>query len=316
MRTLALAGLAAALSAADARAQAPVVEDPEGTVVSELVVRGKLPGPAWWRVSDADTTVYVLGLPDALPKGQAWDQSILTRRLQGANVLITPPELRASASLLGAPGLLISARRAMGAEAAPGEGLTEEQRAKLERVAPLAGAPSARYAELKPWIAGLRLASDYRKRVGLNESEPLKTIRRAAGKADVKASPASITQMKAKALLEEVKAVSAPAGRACFDEVAREVESGDAVRQAAQAWAGGDTRVALGAPRSSERCLAAIPGAAKDVRDAHKHQAAAIEKALQTPGHAVAALSLRGMLAEGGVLDQLRQRGFEVRTPE
>jgi hypothetical protein len=315
MRFLALAAALSLLAAGSASAQTPV-DDPEGTVVSELVVRAKLPGPAWWRVSDADTTIYVLGLPDSFPKNQVWDQSILNRRLQGANTLITPPVLQASASILAAPGLLISARRAMGAEALPGEGLTEEQLATLARVAPLAGAQPARYAELRPWMAGLRLVSDYRKRVGLNEAEPLKSIRRAAGKAKVKAVPASVTQMRAKTLIKQVKAVPPAAGRACFEDAAREVESGEIGRQAAQAWAAGDPRVALGAPRSSERCLAAIPGAARDVRDSHKHQADAVEKALQTPGHAVAALSLRALLAEGGILDQLRQRGFQVRTPE
>jgi hypothetical protein len=37
--------------------------DPEANLVEELVVNARLPGPAWWKVSDADTTVYVLGVP-------------------------------------------------------------------------------------------------------------------------------------------------------------------------------------------------------------------------------------------------------------
>src|SRR3546814_9921639 len=36
----------------------PIPGDPDAVLVEELVVTARLPGPAWWRVSDADTTVY------------------------------------------------------------------------------------------------------------------------------------------------------------------------------------------------------------------------------------------------------------------
>ncbi|MGZ3377139.1 MAG: hypothetical protein ACXU8S_11130, partial [Phenylobacterium sp.] len=51
------------------------VADPEGAIVSELVVQAKEPGPAWWKVSDKDTTVYILGLPDG-GSGAIWSQHI------------------------------------------------------------------------------------------------------------------------------------------------------------------------------------------------------------------------------------------------
>ena len=54
-----------------AQAQAQAIDDPQANVVEALVVSAKLPGPAWWRVSDGDTTIYVMGMPSMLPKGQA-----------------------------------------------------------------------------------------------------------------------------------------------------------------------------------------------------------------------------------------------------
>ncbi|HEV7386019.1 MAG TPA: hypothetical protein VGN89_14150, partial [Phenylobacterium sp.] len=87
--------LAAAL-AAPAWAQvpltpaAPVAGDPDGVLVEELVVTGRLPGPAWWTVSDGDSTVYVLGAPSLAPKRMAWDRAIFERRLDGANEVILP----------------------------------------------------------------------------------------------------------------------------------------------------------------------------------------------------------------------------------
>src|SRR5687768_3230161 len=67
-------------------------EDPDAVLLEELVVTARLPGPAWWRVSDADSTVYVLGVPSVATKQLAWDRSVLERRLKGANQLIVSVE--------------------------------------------------------------------------------------------------------------------------------------------------------------------------------------------------------------------------------
>ena len=84
-------GLAALGLAGPVAGQAPppTLADPEGNVVEELVVVARVVGPAWWRVSDDDTTVYILALPDSLlPRDLKWDQTGLNRRLKGSNALI------------------------------------------------------------------------------------------------------------------------------------------------------------------------------------------------------------------------------------
>ena len=69
-----------------------MVVDPEATLVQELVVTARLPGPAWWKVSSPTSTVYVLGAPGALPKGMAWDiDASPSAVVTGANELIVPP---------------------------------------------------------------------------------------------------------------------------------------------------------------------------------------------------------------------------------
>jgi hypothetical protein len=54
------------------------------------VVTARLPGPAWWTVSNGTTTVYVLGAPSLAPKRMAWDRKIFERRLAGSSVVILP----------------------------------------------------------------------------------------------------------------------------------------------------------------------------------------------------------------------------------
>src|SRR5580658_363434 len=90
-RLLVAIGLTLAISAPIA-AQTP---DPEATIVQELVVTARAGGPAWWRVSSGPSTVYVLGVPEALPKGLRWDMTLTRRRLAGAHELIEPPVVTA-----------------------------------------------------------------------------------------------------------------------------------------------------------------------------------------------------------------------------
>jgi hypothetical protein len=58
-----------------------------------------------------------------------------------------------------------------------------------------------------------------------------------------------------------------------------------------------------------------VPGAADFDARAKADQVAAIEAALAKPGHALAVVQLRPLLAKGGVLDQLRAKGYQVKTP-
>ena len=58
-----------------------------------------------------------------------------------------------------------------------------------------------------------------------------------------------------------------------------------------------------------------VPGASAFDARTKADQVAAIQQALAKPGHAIAVVPLRPLLAQGGVLDQLRSKGFKVTTP-
>lgn len=312
--TAALAGVGATVLAGAVGAQA--IDDPEAVPLEELVVTAREPGPAWWRVSDGDTTVYVLGVPDMLPKGLRWNRSTLKKRLTGAHTVITPVEFRYSARLTELPGLIGQVRRA--AKANKGQAIWPDLAGPLTEAAARTGKAPEHYAAMQPWLAGVRLVDDFRKRGKMAWDEPEKAIARQTKAAKLKSSPALIVSRRAK---DDVRtllgAASEPAARLCLEGAIAEVRAGDeAQRRAAEAWANGDVRGALTAPRGSERCLIAIPGAAEAKRDALQAQANAIEGALQKPGRAVAILPLRAVLSDEGVLQRLKKRGYVVRTPD
>jgi hypothetical protein len=285
--------------------------DPDGTLVEELVVTGRLPGPAWWRVSDADTTIYVLGAPSLAPKRQQWDQVIFNRRLEGANLVILPfSSLRVK--LTGAPGAALNYLRLRSSKPFE-ERLDPALRQRFVAARTRLGQDAGHYKTSHPLAAGLILANDYREKENLTTTDPTKLIKLLAQQAKV---PISQRSYNLGPLLGAVIKTSDAAGRACLDEVLDEVEAGPGRTLAAsRAWATGDVAGALDAERSYERCIAVTPGAAAFDARVKADLAKDIEAALKTPGHAIAVAPLRTLLAQNGVLDRLRAAGYEVKTP-
>jgi len=320
-----LIALALALSpGASAPAQVPLIPvpaasappanatvDPDATLVEELVVTGRLPGPAWWRVTKGDSVVYVLGSPSLAPERMQWDRGIFEHRLQGANEVILPYRgLRVK--VVGAPGAMIAYMRLRSSK--PFEDtLPPELRSRFAAVREKIGQPAKRYGTKNPLAAGVMLAGDYREATNLTDSDPTKLIRYLAQQAGVKVEQKTYDVGP---LLRGMVKTSYTGGMACLEEVLAEAEAGSAAtRAAARAWADGDVRGALAAERSYERCLNAAPGAIAFDARAKADQAAAIAKALEKPGHSIALVQLRPLLSQGGVLDRLRAQGFEIKTP-
>ena len=314
MRRLAIlaATSAALLTASTAHAQtAPGLDDPEANVVEALVVSARLPGPAWWRISDGDTTIYMLGVLQALPKGQAWDTSVLDHRLDGAFAVILPPEGKAGIGDLPAALALRGKLKSKEPLEASAGGLAS----KLARARATLGKGPDAYEGWSPLGAGIMIAGDYRKSVRLETAEPERTIGRLARKHGVKARRAAT--YKAMPLIRTaVREHSREAGLICLEGVLDEVNAGpEAARAAARAWARGDVRGAIAGPRNFQRCLLALPGMADLERKGTQDEVEALSAAMRTPGHAVAVYGIRSLVARGGVLDQMRARGFEVSTP-
>ncbi|MDP2214311.1 TraB/GumN family protein [Phenylobacterium sp.] len=286
-------------------------QDPDAVLVEELVVTAREIGPAWWRVSDGDSTVYVMGVPSVIPKGSGWDASVLERRLEGANRVILPFN-NASVNLLTAPGAVVSLVRLRSSSPFE-ESLGEPLRARFVAARTQAGQGADRYKTRNGMAAALLLVSDYRDAARLTAADPAKTIGRMAAARGIRVEAKTYD---AAPLLAAVVRTPAEAQRACVLEALAAVEAGPGSAQAAaRAWAWGQVREALGGERSYERCIAAAPGAADLDARLKADQTASIVAALRQPGHSIAVVQLRPLLAQGGVLDRLGALGYEIRTP-
>jgi uncharacterized protein YbaP (TraB family) len=289
----------------------PDPNDPDAVIVEELVVTARLPGPAWWTVSNGATTVYVLGAPTLAPKRMSWDRTIFDRRLTGANVVILPFQ-DVKVTLGGALGAAFNFMRLKGG--GPFEAtLDPATRERFVAVRTRLGEDANHYNTRNALAAGLVLATDYRTKSGLTSADPTKLIKLLAQRGRI---PIAQKSYDIGPLMGSVLRTPPAAARACFDEVLAQAEAGPGVTQAAaRAWSEGDVRGALGNERTYERCIALVPGAAAFDARVKADQVAAIEQALRKPGHAIAVVPLRPLLAQGGVLEQLRAKGFTVTTP-
>ncbi len=304
-------GLAfAAVAAATAVAGPAGLEDPEATVGQGMVARAAAPGPPWWRVEKGGSVAYVLGLPDGpVAKGLEWDQAMLRRRLEGAGVLIVPAQPKAG---VGDIPKMVEIMSRLKSKTPMQAGLPEPLRARFAAARQRLGKPASRYDGWDPIAAGQILVNDFHDRAGATAKEPMGAIRKLAGQAHAPVRPASSFSLVA--LLDSAtRGLTPEISRACLAEALEEVEAGSGALDAAgAAWARGDVAGVLAGPRGFSACLLQIQGGAGLWRQGIIQEADALEGALAKPGHAVAALPIRSLVAAGGVLERLKARGYKV----
>ena len=291
--------------------------DPEANLVEELVVNARLPGPAWWKVTDADTTVYVLGVPALVPSKLEVDHSVLKRRLDGANVLIMGQE--ADVSVVRLVALAVGGRKLFLMDQPMRQTLSPDLRARLEaRLKLIKEAPDS-MDKIKPAFAGFLVAhSQEGGHVAINLGGVTGRIRELARDRALEKRP-RIQNLSDYSLVGAIKTLAQapqPLQALCLDAGLRQAENGEGgLQRSAEAWARGEVRQVVSADRGFQRCLASTPAIARELRDGRDDAVRAIGAALKTPGKAVAVIELRSLLAQDGVLDQLRARGFTVTTP-
>src|SRR6478609_4736998 len=89
----ALAAFVALATATPVRADEPkdAGSSDGGAVVQSLVVNALDRGPAWWKVTNGESVVVIMGAPmGPLPDKLKWDHSVLEKRMKGAKALILP----------------------------------------------------------------------------------------------------------------------------------------------------------------------------------------------------------------------------------
>jgi hypothetical protein len=242
-----------------------------------------------------------------------WETSVLSRRLTGARTLILPPSYGVGlGDIFGALALRSKLKSAAPIEAS----LPPDLRARYVAASAMLGQSPRHYDGWKPVVSGLFMLADFRRRAGLDELQPMNSVRALARQLGAKSAP--VAAYRAIPIMRALAAhITDEVNLACLADSLDEIEAGsERVRSAAQAWSRGDVAGALNAERGFEKCLASFPEFDARVRQTLADEAAAIGRDLQSPGVSVAAIPLRSLVAQDGVLQRLKAAGFEVRTPD
>ena len=141
-------------------------------------------GPAIWRVADADSSVFIVGIPGGLPKGMAWNSSRLEAHLQGAGTLLLPPEAKGGPA--AAISFMLKLASSFRSERPMEETLPPALRTRFVAARQGLSKPADRYAKWKPGVAGMLLLGDFRRGENVAFGEPEKRIRALGRTAHVK----------------------------------------------------------------------------------------------------------------------------------
>lgn len=139
-------------------ATSPVLADDHAKDAPRTVV--ELPsgpdGPALWKVSDEDTTIYLFGTVHVLPKELVWYDAEIDAALSASDTVVT--EIRMDPESEAAMGQLAQSRGVFTDGTTLRSLLNEEQTASYEAALAGLGAPPQAFDPLKPWLAGLTLS--------------------------------------------------------------------------------------------------------------------------------------------------------------
>jgi uncharacterized protein YbaP (TraB family) len=289
-------------------------------VMDELVVTGERTGPGMWHVHRGAAQVWILGSMSPLPKGITWRATQVEKVLDGTSqVLVQKPFEIGIARILW---LLITERSALMVRG--GKRLKDVLPAELHaRFA----AQRAKYTQdpdkwerFRPLIAAAFLQQAAFHQVGLSTRLDLgAAVRTLAKKHHVRVEEIKIAGVGD--VMDALKTLPPATENACVGASLVTVER-DLPRllERAQAWASGNLEriEKLREPAEVDACRAALDtgiGAADLISRIRRTWLGTIEKYLQNAGVTLVVMNMDMLLEPGGLLDELRAKGYEVDAP-
>lgn len=308
---LAGTGFPGAAGAQTPELQAP---EPQAAELDEIVVLARRSGAPMWTVTRGDTTLILVGAITGIPRDLAWRPDDLEAAAARSDQILTPQEGRASFSdvLRVIWRIRTIARMPNGQTSA--DYLTPDWQARLETV--MADERNEDWRNKSLLILGFDLMQDkagYAARRGGDDA--MDVIGRAARRARVSVRP--VGTVRGDELIDSLITAPQSAHVPCVQAAIAAAEQGpEAARERAEDWRALRVADVVASPidRALNECW---PWGDPEIAPQLRQQwAAAIETAMISPGVTMGVAPIRLLADEGGVLDGLKARGFEVVGPE
>lgn len=297
-------------TAAPAMAQ---VHDPETTQLDDVVVTARSSGAPMWIVKRGDSTLILVGAISGVPRDVRWRPEALEAAAARSQSILFPQEGRASMSDVFRLIWRIRTISRMPEGRTTADYLSPEWQARLEAVE--AGERNQGWRTQSLLLTGIDLMQDkagYRARGGGDDATEV--IRRAARRAHVPVRPVGI--VRSDEIVDSLINAPQTTHVACVQAAIAAAEIGsDAARDRAEDWRALDVPAVVASPidRALNECWPwGDPSIAPQL---HQQWAAAVETALISPGVTMGVAPIRLLAEDGGVLDGLQGRGFEIEGP-
>jgi uncharacterized protein YbaP (TraB family) len=292
----------------------------EPTVMEELTVTGERTGPGMWQVHRGAANLWILGSMSPLPKGITWRSKQLEQILDGTKQVVVPKPFELGIARV--LWLLITERNLLMVRG--GRRLRDVMPPNLHARFALQrskySADSDKWERYRPIIAAAFLQQAAFHQVGLSTRLDLgAAVRVLAKKHHVRVEELKIAGVRD--VLDALKTMPPAAENACVEASLVTVER-DLPRlvDRAQAWATGDVEriQRLHEPSEVDACRAALDegaGASDLIAAVRRTWLSTLEKYLRSGSVTVAVVNMDMLLEKGGLLDELRARGYEIDSP-
>lgn len=291
---------------------APNAQD-EATTLDDVVVLARRSGAPMWTVTRGDSTLILVGAIGRIPRDVTWRPDDLQAAAERSDLILTPQVGQASMSDVFR---IIWRSRTIGSMPrgqTTADYLSPDYQARLETV--MAGERNQSWRTNSLLFLSFDLMKDkagYGK--GREGEDADDVIRRAARRARVTTRP--VGTVRGDEIVESLISAPQTTHVPCAEAAIAAAEYGPtSSRDRAEDWRA--LRVADVVASPIDRALSVCwPWADPEIGSRlHQQWAAAIETAMASPGVTMGVAPIRLLAEEGGVLDGLEARGFEVEGP-
>lgn len=316
-------GLAVAAStarSADPSPAASVPATPAADQLQELVVTGERTGPGLWHVHKGAAHVWILGSISPLPRDITWRSTQVERLLGSTNQVLVPKPFEIG--IVHILWLLITERSVLMVRGGKHikDVMPPDLYARFASDRARFTSDAGKWERFRPIIASAFLERDAFHSVGLSARLDLGAAMRAlAKKHDVRVEEVKIAGVGD--VLDALKTMSPATENTCVDASLVTIETGlPQLIDRARAWASGDIDSIQSHPEPAQvdACVKALDSgaAAGDLIGRIRHTwLQALLKSLDSAGTTIAVVNMDLLLENGGLLDELKQRGYEVDAP-
>lgn len=314
--------------------------EPEAT--EQIVVTGKLLGPAMWKVSNGDNALWIFATLGPIPKGMIWESDRVEGVIAKADEYLEPPGADISVSPLV---LLNPINYIRGYSLAKRLRRNPDDKFLHDVMPPQLyqrfEALKAQYfpndkdiEQLRPLMAGQNMVQQIQQKNALvGNGDIMKKIKRLVGKKRGIKQTSTEVEVKLEGgyskLAGRVEAMlaSLPPEKelACMESQIKRMETDlEEMKSRANSWAQGwvdDFRNVIFRGDEADPCTGLLTATSESktimevMNESQQKWLAAAGKALDKNKTTFAALNMSEMFRENGLLAQLKAKGYEVREP-